>query len=118
MKHHKTPDSSAKSSKLFPTPFRNKKTACNKKPPIYSRRLLLSKGLFQDIERDQEEYRQENCNDFNRSREKTNKKLIPTPVESWYCNVCRKEEAKDMRRCAVCGEYIHEEYQYMKNTRN
>ncbi|KAJ8868805.1 hypothetical protein PR048_030346 [Dryococelus australis] len=53
----------------------------------------------------------DNSDDFNRGRGggETNKKLTLTPAESWYCIVCGKDEVKDKRRCAVCGEHIHEE---------
>ncbi|KAJ8892588.1 hypothetical protein PR048_005169, partial [Dryococelus australis] len=123
-----TPDSSAKSSthssftELFLTPFRKKKTTRNKKPAINSRGLLLSKRLLQDIETSKQEKgtkkntnrcktqtNKENSNDVNRGRGTTKKILTPTPAESWYCTVCGKNELKDMKRRAFCGEHIHED---------
>ncbi|KAJ8879395.1 hypothetical protein PR048_020003, partial [Dryococelus australis] len=47
--------------------------------------------------------------DFNRGRGKTKKKETLIPAVSLYCTVCGKDEVKDMRCCAVCGEYINEE---------
>lgn len=77
---------------IFPTPeLKTPATAQKRRRALNSMAQVVVRDLF---------------NEPSTSRAGKSKKA---KEESWYCFICDKDVVRDMRLCAVCSRYVHEE---------
>lgn len=99
----------SKFSDLLPTPIKSTpKSSTKRQKAINSRAVVLKKSIFNgDQKTNQAEIKKTIKKVPKTSSNKKENKTASS--ESWYCNICKEDEVKDMRMCVSCASYIHEE---------
>ncbi|KAI4464238.1 hypothetical protein MML48_3g00009674 [Holotrichia oblita] len=95
-------------TEMLETPAKVEKRTKHRKKAINSRALVVTKNVFSPSDKDQQTTLKKCTTQFSSCflAKKSNKKV---DVEKWFCKIWSKEEAKDMRLCSTCLDYVHEE---------
>ena len=112
---------------VLSTPKLSKRTA-PRREAINAKAKVISKCLFKEVNKGSDKNAKTSKQHKKQSTKLRNKKPSPEEVnrteslpgpsgaqkqkttkESWYCKVCQEDRVLDMRLCATCKEYVHEQ---------